>query len=184
MLLRLFSITLAIFTSACSTLLYQEPTTGSRARVRFVSDSEQISVLRTYEDKNCTTNESEWMRLANHALLNSHPKRLGMPLWNYHDNAAKEVYVEANKSIYALFTGGKRSGATNYSCGVPFWYSFEDGADYEVRFRWAAYGCRVTVAKIDDGSTEPEFLEQASFSNRVNEENKGCLAAFKKQRLY
>lgn len=184
MLLRFLSITLPIFASACSTLSYQEPAAGPRARVRFVTDSNEISVLRTYGDKNCSTHESEWIRLRNGMLINSSPKRLGMPLWNYHDNAAKEVYVEANKQIYALFQGGETTSVKVYLCGTPFWYSFDDGADYEVRFKWAPQECRVTVARIADGPTGPELREQAAFSNQLNEENKGCLAAFKKPRLY
>jgi hypothetical protein len=46
-------------------------------------------------------NETEWMRLRDGYLTNSQPKKLGMPLWNYHENAAKEVYVEANKKLHA-----------------------------------------------------------------------------------
>jgi hypothetical protein len=116
--------------------------------------------------------------------INSSPKRLGMPLWNYHDNAAKEVFVEANKQIYGLFQGGETNAVKIYLCGTPFSYSFQEGADYEVRFKWAPQECRVTIAQIADGPTGMELRELAAFSNHVNETNKGCLAAFKKPRLY
>ncbi|MFC5708203.1 hypothetical protein [Aeromonas eucrenophila] len=184
--MRFPSITIlaSLSIAACSTLTYQEPQTGPLARVRFVTDSNQISVLRTYGDKNCTTNEVEWLRLRNGMMINSSPKRLGMPLWNYHDNAAKEVFVEANKQIYGLFQGGETTALTTYLCGTPFSYSFQDGADYEVRFKWAPQECRVTIAQIVDGPKGMELREQAAFSNQVNETNKGCLAAFNKPRLY
>lgn len=170
--------------TACSTLTYQEPRTGPLARVRFVTDSNEISVLRTYGDKDCSTNEVEWLRLRNGMLVNSSPKRLGMPLWNYHDNAAKEIFVEANKQIYGLFQGGETTALKFYLCGTPFSYSFQEGADYEVRFKWAPKECRVTVAQIVDGSNGMELRELAAFSNQINETNKGCLTAFKKPRLY
>ena len=179
-----FAILSTLSVAACSTLTYQEPRTGPLARVRFVTDSKDISVFRTYGDMNCSTNEVEWLRLRNGILLNSSPKRLGMPLWTYHDNAAKEVFVEANRQIYGLFEGGETRGITIYSCGTPFSYSFQEGSDYEVRFTWAPQECRVTVVQIVDGRTGLEQRELAAFSNRVNETNKGCLSALMAFRLY
>lgn len=184
MFLFRLSVPLAFIISACSTLVYQEPATGPRARVRFITDSDEISILRTYGDKNCSANEVEWLRLRNGTLVNSSPKRLGMPLWNYHDNAAKEVYVEANKLIYGLFQGGETTFTKTYLCGTPFWYSFEEQADYEVTFKWSRQECHVTVSTIIDGPSGPQLGKLATFSNQINEENRGCLAAFQKRRLY
>lgn len=184
MRLQAFAIATSLFVSGCSSLTYQEPITGQRARVRFITDSNDVSVLRTYGDENCTTNEVEWLRLRNGMLLNSSPRRLGMPLWSYHDNAAKEVYVEANRSIYGLFQGGESINAKVYLCGTPFEYSFQDQTDYEVRFKWAPKECRVTISKFVNNREDFELREVATFSNQTTEANKGCLAAFKKPRLY
>lgn len=184
MRLSIFAIMASLFVTACSTLTYQEPTAGQRARVRFVTDSSSVSVLRTYGDENCSTNEVEWLRLRNGPLLNSSPKRLGIPLWNYHDNAAKEVYVEADKQINGLFQGGEPTGIKVYLCGTPFTYSFQAHSDYEVRFRWAPKECRVTIAQVVDTQKGLELQEVAAFSNQATEANKGCIAAFNMKRLY
>lgn len=178
MLMRILGVAvLALVTTACSTLTYQEPAAGPRARVRFVTDTTAISVLTTYGDKNCSTQSTEWMRLRNGVILTGSPKRLGMPLWKHHDNAAKEVYVEANKTIYATFQSGDTDGKTNYFCAAPFWYSFEDGADYEVAFKWDRQDCGVILSKIVAGSNGPELREQEVFSNRLSADNRGCVAA-------
>jgi hypothetical protein len=184
MRIQVFTIAASLSVAACSTLTYQEPTSGQRARVRFVTDSNEVSVLRTYGDGNCATNEVEWLRLRNGPLLNSSPRRLGMPLWSYHANAAKEVYVETNKKIYGIFQGGEYTGVRTYLCGTPFSYSFQENSDYEVRFKWAPKECRVTVSQVADNQKGFELQELATFSNQATEANKGCLAAFNKPRLY
>lgn len=180
----IFIILSSLSVTACSSMLYQEPNTGPLARVRFATDSIQIAVLRTYGDETCSTNETEWLRLKDGYLVNSSPKRMGMPLWSYHDNAAKEIFIEANRKIYGLFKGDVVIGSTIYSCGVPFAYSFHEGTDYEVFFKLRANTCQVTVEKLVGGPTAFEKQRLAEFSNRINDENKGCLDPFKKQRHY
>jgi hypothetical protein len=186
MRLQLFTIAVSLSVAACSTLTYQEPTSGQRARVRFVTDSDSsvVSVLRTYSDENCANNEADWMKLRNGQLLNSSPRRLGIPLWSYHENAGKEVYVEANKEIHGLFHGNEIFGGGTYSCGVPFSSSFKEHSDYEVRFKWAPKACRVTISQVVSSPKGFELRELATFSNQATEVNKGCLAAFRKLRLY
>lgn len=170
--------------TACSTLKYQEPRTGPLARVRFATDSNQISILRTYEDKSCSINETEWLRIRNGYVINSTPKKLGMALWSYHDNAAKEILVDANREIYGLFQGSEVEGNAIYTCGTPFSYSFQENLDYEVFFKWSNKECRVTIAKIIDSPIGFQKQRLAEFSNKINDENKGCLESFEKPRLY
>jgi hypothetical protein len=118
------------------------------------------------------------MRLRNGVILTGSPKRLGIPLWNnYHENAAKEMYVEANKTLYATFQSGDTDGKTNYFCATPFWYSLDAGADYEVSFRWDRQTCGVILSKIVAGQNGAEKLELEVFSNRLRVDNKGCAAA-------
>lgn len=180
----ILAVATSVFVVGCSTLTYQDPTSGPRARVRFVTDSNEVSVLRTYGDENCSTGEVEWLRLRNGFLLNSSPKRLGIPLWNYHDNAAKELYVEANKTITGLFQGGETTGMKIYRCGTPFTFLFQENFEYEVFFKWARAECRVTISQLVSSQQGIEKKEIAEFSNQTTDINRGCMARFHTPRLY
>jgi hypothetical protein len=168
-----------LWLTGCASLSYQEPTEGSRARVRFVSTSESITILRVYDDASCTRNESEWMRLRAGTLINSTPKRLGMPLWNYHKNAAKEVYVAAKKSIHGMFFGGKNIQSTVYSCGVPFSFTFSENVDYEIAYQWRPRLCSVSIAEIVRMNDSWSLKEVGKFDSLANDLNRGCLKRYK-----
>lgn len=175
--------------SACTSLTYQEPTAGDRARVRFVTDSRSPTVLRAYGDPSCQTAEAEWMRLRNGPLINSSPRKLGLPLWSYHDNAAKEVYVESGKPLNLMFYGAEVIQATATtqtveSCAVPWSYSFAPNRDYEVTFHSGGKSCRVSVQEFTGNGDQAHTREVASFDNRLSDRTAGCMAVFKKTRLY
>jgi hypothetical protein len=170
----------ALSLAGCATLSYQEPTQGPRARVRFVTNTGAIAILRVYDDANCTQNEAEWMRLRVGNILGSTPKKLGMPLWDYHDNAAKEIYVQAGKPVHALFSGSE----ANYQCGVPFSFTFQDSNDYEVKYQLDGLACSVTVAQLVRKGDGWSASQLGKFYNVVTEANRGCLAQFKKTRMY
>ena len=185
---------------------------GSRARVRFVAETKDVTVLRMYNDTHCTTNETEWMRFRDGFVLRSTPKVLGMPLWRYHKNAAKEVFVEANKLLYGFFVGSKTTFGsvfdfegeqqssshftrtqlgpgnlnvgTIFQCGTPFFFRFSENKDYEVSFRLDRDNCSVVIDQLPGNNDGPIPLEVARFNNRVSESNNGCLAAFRRERLY
>lgn len=204
-------VIISVVLTGCNSLLYKEPMAGPQARVRFVTETKGVTVLRVYDDTQCTTNETEWMRLHGGLFLRSTPKVLGMPLWNYHKNAAKEVLVEANKLLNGLFTGSetvwelessegskqsdsfftrtewRRSGildGTDYHCATPFSFRVSENEDYEVTFRWDRDNCSVLINQFTVNNDSPSLLEVARFDNRVSESNNGCLIAFRKLRLY
>lgn len=181
-------IVMPLLLSGCASLSYQEPVQGPRARVRFATDTDSLVVLRAYDDMSCNQNETEWMRLRAGYLLNSNPKKLGMPLWKHHENAAKEVYVATNKEMYALFSGGEQLGNTIYSCGVPFSYKFSENTDYEVKFHWnprnSPGACLTTISQIVQNGSDWDLKEVARFDNQTNDSNRGCLSQFKRARLY
>lgn len=105
-------IIISVVVTGCQSLRYEEPMAGPLARVRFVAETKNVTVLRMYDDTHCTTNETEWMRFREGFILRSTPKVLGMPLWRHHKNAAKEVFVEANKLLYGLFVGSVRGNSS------------------------------------------------------------------------
>lgn len=181
---KLLLVLVAFLLESCANMSYQEPASGPRARVRFATTTEAISVLRVYEDKNCSINETEWMRLRNGVLMNSAPKRLGIPLWHHHENGAKEVQVKAEVPTHGMFTGSVSYGARTLRCGVPFSYTFEANRDYEVEFRVSVRKCTVGISEITSNASAVKINEVASFDNRITDENRGCLDQFKKTRLY
>jgi hypothetical protein len=128
------------------------------------------------------------MRLRIGYLLNSAPKTLGMPLWNYNKNAAKEVYVAAGKPIHAMFIGSETTysalGSKVHSCGAPFSFTFAENNNYEVTFQWSPENCEVIVSQIVQTENNWSLSELARFDNKVNEWNRSCLTQFKKMRLY
>jgi hypothetical protein len=173
---------LALTGCAAPALTYTEPTDGSRARVRFAANTDDITVLRGYDDSGCNRNEHEWMRLRKGSLISPAPKRLGMPLWEHHENAAKEVFVDASRSHTFLFVGSVSLGATVYRCGVPLTFDFAADRDYEVSYAQMLQNCIVNVSQIQSVNGAPTKALLKSFTNKVTDETRGCLEQFQKKR--
>jgi hypothetical protein len=167
----------------CASLSYQEPLQGPRARVRFVTTSTAPTVLRAYDDANCAQNESEWMRLREGPLVNSQPKKLGMPMWNHHENAAKEVYVDASRPMHGMFFGQEPVGiGLIHACAVPFSFSFAENRDYEVKYHFIPKQCHVTISSIAPNGDGWVYKTAAKFGNRATEMTQGCDPVFRRLR--
>jgi hypothetical protein len=175
-----------VLLAGCSTLSYQEPTSGPRARVRFATETLDASLVYSYDDQSCRTNEIELVRLRNGVLVSGAPKRLGLPLWSYHENAAKEFYVASGKPSYFMFTGTSTSPYDRnvYSCGVAFSLNFVADTDYEVIFNWHPTQCRVFVNKLLVEGGEPRRVRMMSFDNKLTPQTADCYAKFTKMRLF
>jgi hypothetical protein len=209
--LRYFIAIVALAAVGCQTIAYKEPLSGDRARVRLASQAPYVVVVRAYDDASCETNEQEWMRLRSGYLVNSSPKRLGLPLWHFHDNGAKEVFIDTAHSFHALIIGeemvaGRKDEEfvekansllveaiefspypgvfqTTYRCGVAFSFDFKANVDYEVEYIRDRQFCSVVVSQIDGGET-PSLKRLATFGNRVKDSAVKCNEAFKKKRLF
>ena len=150
-----------------------------------MSDTDAITVVRSYASANCD-GENEMMRLRNGFVLNSSPKRLGIPLWDYHDNAAKEFFVTANNPQIYMFEGNEHSGRSIMKCGVAIKQKFEEGKDYEVNFTMKSFSCSAKVSEMknnESGHPEKVVLQKRN-SQLTSEFSKACLAEFKKSRLW
>lgn len=175
----------ALALNGCNTLRFQEPIEGERAKVRFVTTTKDVTVLRAYNDVSCSgQSEVEWMRLREGPLLNNIPKTLGLPLNSYHKNAFKEVFVPANKDINAMFVGEQVTGSRIDSCGVPFSYNFKDGKSYEVKFNWQTSVCSVDISEMVNTTGSWQLNQLQSFDSQINDKNQGCMQQFKKIRLF
>lgn len=159
LILHLLAITCLTGCVAAPTLSYKEPLEGPRARVRFATQNMGISVLYSYADNQCQTNEQEMVRLRAGHLFRPEPKRLDMPLWKFHDNGAKEVYVTPGRFVGRFEGGDDPTGVTPYTCIVPFSFDVIAAPDYEVEFAPSIRGCAVLIREIvSDG--------QGSFERR------------------
>ena len=174
--------------AGCSSLSYQEPVSGERARVRFATRVEKVVVVRGYEDASCSVNEQEWMRLRAGFFFNSKPKRMGMPLWRFHENGAKELYVDSTRPFYGLIVGAdsevRYPNITTYSCGVPLSFQFKAGSDYEVEYSMERYACQVSISQIIGTPGSESLARLATFTHQTEGEAAKCVDAFKKRRLY
>lgn len=181
-LVRVCLLSLLAAGCAAPSLTYVEPTQGERARVRLATGTSGVTVVRGYDDSGCRTNEKEWMRLIRGQvpLIESAPRRLGLPGWYHHQNAAKEVYVDASRPQTLMFIGNETSGVTNHRCGVPLTVKFENGRDYEVSYHLGPPNCSVTVYQLN--AKEPVRTVLRTFDNRISDETAVCLDQFKKMR--
>lgn len=196
MLLKLVILLFSTSLIGCQTLSYQEPVIGDRARVRFATNTNSISILYGYDDASCSTNEQEWMRLRTGVLVNSSPKLLNIPFNKHSKNAAKEVYVQAGKELHFLYSGesgGAVAVTAEYmylfalkTCGNSFSYKFEKNKDYEVFFNWDEsnrLGCKTTISEIDiNSSNEIEVIK--SFDVYDLDQNSSCYESLIKTRFY
>ncbi len=182
----------ALGVGGCASLVYVEPTQGERARVRFAANTVAPTALRSYDDQACSTNEQEWMRLRNGYVISPSPKRLGIALWAHHDNAAKEVYVDATKPLTLMFFGFEMTGTKAYTCGVPLTYKFEKDRDYEVSYVMTIPSsdvvtmpsCQATISEISSKPDGAVRTPLRTFINRISPQTATCLEQFKKTRLY
>lgn len=177
------SFLLLVFVSGligCSTLKYVEPQEGDRARVRFATNSESITVVRGYSDLECN-NEQELMRLRDGPLVNSAKKSLGMPLSDFSKNAAKEVYFRSSEEIIIMFFGAESIGNVIYSCAVPLKASFQKNRDYELFFDFKYSTCQVVFTEIvnSDG-----VVKRVAIETFYNTGSKGCISSLWKSRWY
>lgn len=161
----------------CSNVKYIEPTSGDRARVRFVTNTETApTVLRVYSGADCTGREYEWMRLQDRALLLEPVKRLGMPLdqFRYDEHAIQEVYVSAGKPVIGILWGSRNSVPDEvFSCGVPFNITFDKNKDYEVMYVLSSNACQVRVSEIAIRKKHEIYKKQSGghFRNNVAQFN-------------
>jgi hypothetical protein len=145
---RLLVGTIVVVMAGCVSLTtYRDPESGPRSRVRFATESPGVSVLFKYADSECKSGEEEMLRLRAGPLFNSKPKRLAMPLWNFHENGAQEVYLSPGP-FYARFEGGMDAGPASFTCTTPFAFEPVADHDYEVLFLVAPASCSVVLSEI------------------------------------
>ncbi len=154
---------------------------GNEARVRFVTTINGVTTVYKYDDDECKQGEEELARLKNGLLLmNPGPplKKMGMPLWEFHENAATELPVAAGR-----FHGMIDSANWNIRCGVPFSFDFKEGRDYEVVYDLPPRGgsCTVKIFLLEGNKGSARRTIQPVPPRKDPE---ACRHAFRKTRLF
>lgn len=177
---------LSLLVLGCASVSYQEPQGGERARVRFAigPSVEGVGTVRGYQDEDCN-GEREWMRLVNGFYIRAEPRRLQMPLWDFHDNGAKEFYVAANEPLFFMFQSELSTfgtATTIYTCAVPITFQPEADADYELILHMhSRTTCEVEFSEIVSDGDDAARERLGIFKNFANE---GCIAAFHRFRWF
>lgn len=178
-----------VLITGCSTITYEEPKSGPVARVRFVTNTRSMMVVRGYKSTECD-DEHEMMRLRNGFLLISDPKRLGIPLWDFHDNAAKEFFIPADVPQTYLFKVVEREGRMITKCGVFLKQTFEKNKDYELNYHLNGIGCRIDVYELkrNQSNINSEKVEKVLLQSQnhtlSSDFSPSCMTRFKQIRLY
>ncbi|AIK96553.1 hypothetical protein [Candidatus Odyssella acanthamoebae] len=176
---------LALTIVGCTSVSYEEPKSGPVARVRFVTNRDGITVIRSYKSKKCDGGH-EMMRISNGFDFNSSLRRLGIPLWDYHHNAAKELFIRANIPQVYMFQSAAQSGSYIYKCGVFVQQKFEEGKDYELSYKLDNNNCNLEVYEIKtNASGNPEkVLLQKRDKQLLPDFSESCLVKFKQPRWF
>lgn len=168
----------------CAAVRYSEPESGERARVRFALDSSvnSVSVVRSYEDENCS-GEREWMRLVNEFVVRPDVRRLGMPLSEFHENGAQEFYVRAEHRHFFMFEGASDLGNMRVVCAVPLSFVPRADQDYEIVLSLERAGhCQAVLSQlVDNGAGGAGRQHLNTFENVANA---GCMRAFERARWF
>jgi len=177
-------LAMSVSLSACADISYRDPPEGpNTARVRFASDANLAAPLIVFDDASCESGGREWLRLQARPGLNVSSKRLGIPLWNYTDSAAKELVVRTDRDLYGVFSA---SGVNEPVCLTYFSAKFLPGGEYEVFFNhdWTADRCSVTVSIIRTHD-EPHRYPIAIFRSTVEKPNvsAACMKSWEASRL-
>ncbi len=144
--------------AACAPVRYQPPANGPVSPVRFVTLTDDVAVVRQYDDLKCS-NEREMLRVRNAFLLRDEKRDMGIPLNTYRSEAAKEVPIQAGIPFRAMFYGS-RSGYTHVLCGVMIDYTFQEGHSYELVYSLEKSVCMVELNEIVTDASGPrkEYL--------------------------
>lgn len=172
---------------ACATSYdYGEAPVDNRARVRFALERStgwaDVTVYR-YDSADCT-NEAQLAILYDHFVAMARPgQRLNMPLSEYGDRGATELFMPGGATTYFLFTGTPNSAgafttAGQEICGVVVEAEFEPGSDYELVYE---QGCGVTLYQLVATHEGVSRQQLRRFDDRVTSD--GCDRAFNRLRL-
>ena len=119
----------------------------SVAHLRLATNTPHVATAYQYADASCQANEIKMFGLRAGTLFRSKESRLGIPLWDFHKNGAKEIEIPTGKFV-GKFEGVADGGSVGAKCDSAFSLDAEAGHDYEVFFDFPGAGCSVRISEI------------------------------------
>ena len=163
--------------------LHAQTTSRQEARVRFVTNSALTNIYK-YDDDECKTGEQELGRISNYLLLmNPGPplKKMGMPLWEFKEDAATELRVATTRRFHGMMDSTKHKRR----CAIAFSIDFKAGQDYEVLYDYSGIAnvstCDVKVFLLDGTKGSVRRVLHPLVPKKNPE---GCRHAFDKTRWF
>ena len=149
----------SLISSFCLSSYATEPSQSTTARLRLATDTPHVASVYQYSDASCSANERKLFGLRAGMLFRSKESRLGIPLWNFHKNGAKEIEIPSGK-FFGKFEGVADGGSVGAKCAAGFSLDAQPGHDYEVFFDFPGGGCSIKIAEIAGASTgNPQRIE-------------------------
>jgi hypothetical protein len=164
--------------SGCATN-YVEQANGDLARVRFVAkDGVGATNVNFYDGKNCEV-KTQVTSLLGRTSVDLFPKekRLGIPLWSYSPNAAKEFNIPANVEKNVMIVQNFGGLGTGMACGAYFQVTYQKNKDYEVIFD--SQKCTAEIYEIIGFETTAKKQLINSYTSASNA-SPACVAEFKR----
>lgn len=182
-----------LFLAACASSLppYVEPQEGNLARIRLAIPQENglslnspSTTVRGYQSEDCK-GHYDWTVLANYYLVGRGTRKLGLPLWEYNDNGAREYYVATDRPIIVTFEGRTgdfvRGSPKGQTCVILVNRTLEPDRDYELVYEHqSATKCIVTLNELIVEGGNAQRVELATYQRIGQFVNPGCLRAFRK----
>jgi hypothetical protein len=137
--------------------------------------------VKTYDDDTCSE-EKTIAKLRAGPFLGAKIQTLGIPLGEFHKNAATELYLPAQQEMTILFDSGAMTDTTMYRCGVMMTVNFEVGKDYELvadEYLLNLQRCSVKLYEIIPGGEGERKLIQ-SFDRYQPVASEKCVSEFQK----
>lgn len=191
----LLSIWLAALLSTLLFLVASPPAQAqdaAPARVRFALPTTTGTTdvdVRIYKSNECD-DEHKLTSLQDHYFLrHARRERLGLPLWDFHENGANEFVLPA-QPLFVMMEAVQSIGLSDATCAVFVSANLASGTDYEfamifprVTLPYPRYPfCEVRMSQIVASGAAFERRLVHTFDNRVNSE--GCEDAFHRLRWW
>lgn len=177
---KLLIVSFLVSGCATTTVEYDEPTAGDRAKVRFVASGHHggEALVVGFDTPNCENGQN---RVSLYAKMHGSfikSKKVGVPLWTYGDYAAnaKEFYFEAGKPNNFLIYKKHSGVGVSTSCGSFITTSFEKDKNYEIDFN--TNGCSAIVYEIQGIDGVYNRVRQSVGNNDISTMPNSCIQEY------
>ncbi|TQF71339.1 hypothetical protein [Pseudoalteromonas luteoviolacea] len=177
---KLLIVSFLVSGCASTTVDYEEPTAGDRAKVRFVASGHHggEALVVGFDNAECANAKN---RVSLYAKMHGSfikSKKVGVPLWEYGDYAAnaKEYYFEADKPSNFLIYKKHSGVGTSISCGIFVDMTFAKNKNYEIDFNTNT--CLASVYEITEQNGEHSRVLKSNGNRHISSTPNACITEY------